>query len=62
VKKNPTEEKEEKLQEENQLKTNTEEAGKKVLRIVLYCLIIILVGSAVYYITAQNGETFKIFN
>jgi hypothetical protein len=60
VKKNPPEVKEEKLQKENQSRTSTEEAGNKAIKILVYFLIAIIVLAALYFITAQNRETFKI--
>lgn len=62
MKKNPIDESEEKLQKENQSKTNTGEAGKKAIKILVYFLIVILVLAILYYITLQNNETFKILN
>jgi len=62
VKKNPIEEKDERLQKENQLKMNSDGVGSSALKIFIYVLIVVLVIAILYFITLQDTNTFKILN
>ena len=62
MKKNPIEEKDERLQKENQLKMNSDGVGSSALKIFIYVLIVVLVIAILYFITLQDTNTFKILN
>ena len=61
MKKNPTEENEERLPNENPSKTNSGADGRALLKFVFYVLIIVIVILILYLVKRYNQTTFNIF-